>query len=155
MINKLSLHYVKSLALTCRVPTIHCSTTILNVTFIDADFEGHLLYNYLNLNMLRPWALSSDKCFSSEFMLSPLTRIPWLLPKAIAPGSNLIMNTTAVYTLHAFVPIIKTMTLQASRPPLMECQSKPIHLITRLPFKANWSSSGGWEANDPRAISKC
>lgn len=53
------------------------------------------------------------------------------------------MNVAAFYTVPAFVAIIKTMLLQASRPPLMEYQSKHIHLITRLHFKANWPSSGG------------
>lgn len=38
-----------------------------------------------------------------------LQEVRFLLPKAIAPGSNLISNTTAVYTLIAFLPIIKTM----------------------------------------------
>lgn len=112
------------------------SSTILYLTFIDVDFAWRLLYNYLSLNMPQPRPLSFDKCFSPEFTSSPLTRIPRLLPKAIAPGSNLIMNAAAVYTLPAFVPVIKTMLARASRPRLMEHRSKHIHLITGLSFQS-------------------
>lgn len=40
-----------------------------------------------------------------------LQEVRFLLPKAIVPGSNLISNTNAVYTLVAFLPIIKTMAV--------------------------------------------
>lgn len=92
--------------MTGRIAVIHSTLKRISMTFIDADFAWHLLYNSLGLNVPRPLPLSFDKCYSPECTSSPLTRIPQLLPKAIAPGSNLIMNTTTVYTLPAFVAVI-------------------------------------------------
>lgn len=107
MINTLSLFYVKSQNLTCGTAPIHSAPFLLYLTVIDVDYVRHLLYDYLSLNMPRPPPSSFDKCFPSEFTSSPpYKKFRGFLPKAIAPGSNLIMNTTTVYTLPAFVPVI-------------------------------------------------
>lgn len=109
MINTLSLFMLKAKTWHAERPqsTLRFSTLPLYLTVIDADYVRHPLYNYLSWNMPRPPPSSFDKCFPSEFTSSPpYKKFRGFLPKAIAPGSNLIMNTTTVYTLPAFVPVI-------------------------------------------------
>lgn len=107
MINKLWLHYVKSLTLTCtavaplfstRLSLMQIFCGIPSVTGARSSRLGRGLYHLINVFTFRRCRVL-------------LQEVRFLLPKAIAPGSNLIRSTTAVYTLVAFLPIIKTMAV--------------------------------------------